>query len=390
MENVKDEFKGYLRESIDSDKFVRLTFGKYRGGDKDFENIYVSRIETKEGEKLSFKFRYKTKDIVKNYDFNAGIRLADEILGKDFFSATIFTTEKDYSVDYSKKRIPQLHIKKPTYKTSLSESHNKVKSRFVKEDSKFLNLLGISTAEGKIKPEWYGKFRQIDKFTEILDSLYRTSKLEEKEEIRITDMGSGKSYLTFAVYDYFRNTLNKNVKVTGIEQKEDLVKLSNRISSQCGFDGLNFISANIESQTNDKPDITTALHACDTATDDAICKALESDSEIIILAPCCQKYVRKKLSIPERLKGIFRYGIQEERLASMLTDGLRALVLEYFGYEVKVFEFISQEHTAKNTMITAVKKHEKNPDKLKEIFEIKKEFGTEDFYLDRKLNLKTE
>lgn len=390
MENVKEEFRNYFRKSLTDNNFVKLTFGKYRGGDKEFEKILVSRIETKEGNKLSFKFRYSTKDIVKNYGFEEGIRLSDEILGKDFLSAVLFTTEKDYSVDYSKKRIPQLHIRKPVFTTAAAEVHNKLKNRFVSEDSVYLKLLGISDAEGKIKSDKYSKFRQVDKFIEILDSLYKASELQKKDEIRITDLGSGKSYLTFAIYDYFKNTADKKVCITGIEKKTELVNLSNEAAVKCGYEGLKFITGDITGYAGTDCDIAVALHACDTATDDAVIKALEANAGIIILAPCCQKYVRKKIVIPDKLAGIFKYGIHEERLASMLTDGLRAMTLEYYGYETKVFEFISTEHTAKNTMITAVKSCDKNPEKLAEINGIKEEFGIEDYYLDRQPGLSTE
>lgn len=387
----KDKFINFLNESLIKKTFVKITFGKYKGGDKEFENVFVSRIETKEGEKLSFKFRYKTKDIVKNYEFDRGVKLADEILGKDFFSATLFTTENDYTLDYSKKRVPILHIRKPNFDNAEITEHNKIKSRHVDADSKYLYHLGISTSDGKVKSDKYDKFKQVDKFIEIMDSLYRASDLEKKDEIRIIDMGSGKSYLTFAMYDYFKNTLHKNVTVTGIEQRKELTDLSNRIAGMCEFEKLNFLTGNIESliDKNEKCDIAVALHACDTATDDAIVKSVNSNANIIVLAPCCQKYVRKKMQIPENLKGIYKHGIMLERLAVSLTDGLRALTLEYYGYDTKVFEFISSEHTAKNTMITAVKKNDKNENKLKEIECVKSEFAIDEFYLDKKMQITT-
>jgi len=384
MGNEKQKFLEHFKNNIDQNTFAKITFGKYRGDDKEFQNIFVTRIETKDGKKLSFKFRYKTKDIVKNYDFDAGLRLVDEILGKDFLSGTLFTTENDFTIDYSKKRIPKLHIKKATLSSSEVSEHNKVKSRFVNADSKYFYLLGITSQEGKVKADKFDKFRQVDKFIEIMDSLYRTSDLKNKKEVFIIDMGSGKSYLTFAMYDYFKNTLGKQIEIKGIELKEDLVKLSNNFAEECGFDKLTFMNGNIENIDFDNADIAVALHACDTATDDAIFNAIKSGAEIIILAPCCHKYVRKKMKSPEALKGIYKHGILFERLAVSVTDALRALTLECFGYESKVFEFISSEHTAKNTMITAVKKKPIDENKLKEIETVKMEFDIGDFYLDKK------
>ncbi|MEO8209677.1 MAG: SAM-dependent methyltransferase [bacterium] len=388
MDNEKQKFIQHLNASIEENSFIKITLGKYRGDDKEFQNIFITRIETKEGEKISFKFRYKTKDIVKNYDLDKGIKLAEEIIGKDFFSATLFTTGKDYTLDYSKKRVPQLHTKKPAHTSAEISQHNRVKSRFVNQDAKYFKLLGITTSEGKVKADMYDKFRQVDKFIEIVDSLYRSSGLNEKSEIKIIDMGSGKSYITFAIYDYFSNQLGKKVIMKGIEQREELVELCNRISRDCDFSGLKFEFGTIESANEEKADIVVALHACDTATDDAIIGGLKSEAAIIVLAPCCQKYLRRKIKSPEIMKGIYKHGIHEERLSVMLTDGLRALMLEYSGYDTKVFEFISSEHTAKNTMITAVKKKSFNKDsidKLNEIKLIKKEFQIEDFYLDKKI-----
>ncbi len=386
MEIEKQKFIEHLKESIKNNSFVKITFGKYRGGDPEFQKVFVTKIEIGEGERLSFKFRYKTKDIVKNYEIENGIRLADEILGKDFLSATLFTANNDYTLDYSKKRIPKLHIKKASLTAPLSTQHNKSKSRFVNQHSKYFKLLGITTIDGKVKADKYDKFRQVDKFIEIVDSLYKSSRLQDKNEIKIVDMGSGKSYMTFALYDYFVNTLKKNVVIKGIEQREELIKLSNLFADECDFTGLKFESGAIKNLPPEKSDIVVALHACDTATDDAIVKSIEMDSEIIVLAPCCQKYVRKKIKSPEFMKGIFKHGIMMERLAVSFTDGLRALTLEYFDYDTKVFEFISPEHTARNTMITAVKKRSPVTDSeemLNEINLIKKEFQIEDFYLDR-------
>lgn len=387
MNNEKDRFIELLRNSIDDNSFVKITFGKYRGDDKEFQNIFVTKIIVKEEERLSFKFRYKTKDIVKNFQTEAGINLAGEVLGKDFLSATLYTTENDFTLDYSRKRIPKLHTKKSTFKNAEPVKHNRTKSRFVDSESAYFHLLGITDKEGKVKADRYDKFRQVDKFIETVDSLYRTSGLKDKEEINITDTGSGKSYMTFAVYDYFTNVLNKKVKIRGVEQKEELVKLSNYIADECGFDGLRFETKSIEHFKEEKSDIVVALHACDTATDDAIVYAVKADAEIIILAPCCQKYLRKKIIFPDLLKEIYRDGILEERFAVTLTDSLRAMMLELSGYDTKIFEFISTEHTARNTMITAVKNRSKNPDgTLEKINQIKKEFGIDDFYLDKRLN----
>ena len=391
MSNEKLQFMEQLKSGIENKTFIRLKFGKYKGGDSDFENIIVTKIATKDGERLSFNFKYKTKDVIKNYEFGKGIKLAEEVLGKDFFSAALFTTERDYAIDYSKKRIPILHVKKPALSTPKTHQHNKEKSRFVNSGSEYLYLLGITSRDGKVKADKFDKFRQVDKFIEILDSLVRSSELINKDKITAADMGSGKSYLTFAMYDYFTGRLKKKAEVTGIEQRNDLVKLSNDVASKSGFKELKFVLGGIDKFKIENTDIAVALHACDTATDDAIKSAVESKAKIIILAPCCQKYLRKQIRIPDELKGVFKHGIHEERLSVMLTDGLRAMMLEICGYDTKVFEFISTEHTSKNTMITGVKNKKDNVKNEKIISDmelLKNKFSLNDFYLDKIMNLK--
>lgn len=388
-----DEKAGLLQHiepSIKDGSFVKMSFGKYRGGDSEFKGLTVNLITTNEGDRLSFRFSYKTKEVVKNYEIDKGAALISEITGKDFLSATLFTTREDYSLDYSKKRIPTLHTRKPAFSTTLPREHNREKHRIVDPASEFFYLLGISSKEGRVHSDKYDKFKQVDKFIEIVDSLVASSELKDKNEISATDLGSGKSYITFALYDYFTNTKGINAKVKGIEQRKELADLSNKTAIQCRFNSLSFMEGKISDGDSDSSDIVTALHACDTATDDAIAFALKNNAGIILLAPCCQKYVRKRMLIPDDLKPVFGHGILEERLAVILTDSLRALVLEYFGYETKVFEFISSEHTSRNTMITGVRPRDTgkiNMKALNEIKMIKEKFGVEDFYLDKILGL---
>ncbi len=385
----KSDFMSEVRASIAERTFIRIKFGKYKGGDPEFENAEAAILKIKNEDKLSFKFRYKTRDEIKNFETAKGIRLIDEITGKDFFSASLFTSEKDLTIDYSKKGKPILHKRKHSGNNYKDTQHNRVKHRYINSYAKYFHLLGVTSKDGKVLTGMYDKFRQVDKFIEIVDSLYRASELRGKDEIRITDMGSGKSYITFALYDYFENTLKKKVFLTGIEQRKELVSQCSKIAEQCGFERLKFESSEIYNAEKRAADITIALHACDTATDDAIVKAIESDSSIIVLAPCCHKYLRKKLKVPGTLRSIFRHGILEDRLAVMLTDGLRALTLESFDYDTKVFEFVSHEHTAKNIMITGVKKAANVTDSnIKNIKDLKSQFGIDDYYLDLKLKTK--
>ena len=169
-------------------------------------------------------------------------------------------------------------------------------------------------------------------------------------------MGSGKGYLTFAVYDYLNRRPGLKARVTGVEARAELVELCNRVAREAGFERLSFQTGFIEEFELPETDILIALHACDTATDDALFKGVAANASVIITAPCCHKEVRPQIQTPEPLRGVLRHGVLLEREAESVTDSLRALLLEHAGYKVKVFEFISTEHTRKNTMIAGVKR----------------------------------
>jgi len=384
--DIKQEFLDKLKESLESKTFVKFTLGKFRGNEDGLENIYIIPVRLKDDVVLSFRYKYKSKDIFKNYDFSEASGIISGEIGKNFLYGGLFTTKNDIIIEYNKKRVPRTYSRKPSFTKVDIKEHNRLKTRFVDSREKYLNLLKITNAKGEIRGEKYDKFRQIDKFIEIVDSLFKDSDLSDNNEITIVDFGSGKSYLTFAMYDYFNNHLDIKTIISGVEQRKELADASNYIAAECKFDKLSFTAGTIDDFSGKPSDIVTALHACDTATDDAIAKALKMNARIIILAPCCQKYIRRQLNIPENINSIFKHGILEEHLSSFVTDGLRALVLESYGYKTKVFEFISSEHTGKNIMITAVKdKYDEEQYLLKiaEIEKLKAQFGLKDFYLDK-------
>lgn len=383
---VKPDFIEVLKKSLEENTFVKFTLGKFRGSEEGLENIYVTPVKIKDEVKLAFRYKYKTRDVYKNYDNNEAVNIIEDEIGKNFLHGGLFTTFNDIVIEYNKRRIPRTFSRKASFTRVDVKEHNRIKTRFIDSKEEYLNLLGITNAKGEVKGDKYDKFRQIDKFVEIVNGLFKESSLNEKDEISMVDFGSGKSYLTFALYDYFNERLGVKTKITGVEQRADLAEISNKVSEECGFKGLKFENNTISAYSGKKTDIVIALHACDTATDDAIAKALKVGAEIIILAPCCQKYVRKQINIPKALESVFKHGILEEHLSSFITDGLRAMVLESYGYNTKVFEFISGDHTSKNIMITAVKSEYSEDNYLKKVVEIEKmksEFGLKDFYLDK-------
>ena len=390
---AKSELLSRAETSLAEGIFVKMTFGKYRGGDDEFKGLTVTLVSLKEGKRLSFRFSYKTKDVVKNYEISEGLEMIRRITGNDFLTANLFTLTKDYSLDHSKKLVPILHERKPSFTESANLKHNREKERYADPQARYFNLLGIASPEGKIHADKYGKFRQVDRFIRTVDSLIGSLPDSESKSITATDLGSGKSYMTFALYDHLTNKRGMKATVTGIEQRKELAELSNSIAGKCGYQGLSFSAGVIPSSGGSDLDIVTALHACDTATDDAIVYALNSNESVIMLAPCCQKYLRHRVKTPDDLKPMLRHPIHEERFSVMLTDSLRALVLGYYGYDTKVFEFVSDEHTSRNTMITGVKKDVTKMvrmQRFEEIISLRDRFGLADFYLDKALGMFSE
>lgn len=264
------------------------------------------------------------------------------------------------------------------------------KKRLIAADGKqWLNDLDITDANGVVYKNAQDKFRQINKYVEILDGLIRNMPAQQEgQRLEIADMGSGKGYLTFALYDHLRHALKRDAAITGVEYRPDLVALCNKIAASSGFETLRFVEGSIARYEAGAIDILIALHACDTATDDAIAKGINAGAGLIVVAPCCHKQIRGEIEAHKKagaLDFLLRHGIFLEREAEMVTDGIRALILEYFGYTTKVFEFIGGEHTAKNVMITATrnpKARRKDPAVLDKIRAAKDFFGIGRHYLE--------
>lgn len=386
----KKQFLKEIKHSIQVDSFVKLTLSQYCGREQNLKKIVVRPLEIKGETKLSFTYQYQTRDIIKNFLPKKGVDIVTKDLGKIFASANLFTTERNLQIQFSKSSPTKLSTSKPTCTTSPSKSHDRKKVRCVEpEGNIYLNKLGITNSSGRILPKQGAKYRQVDKFIEILAGLYHSSNLVGKKSLQVVDMGSGKGLLTFAVYDYLNSIPHVKAHVAGIEVREDLVSFCNNIALQIGFDQLQFKQGSIKDYQADRGDILIALHACDTATDEAIYKGIETNCSIIICAPCCHKQIRKQLVPPPELEAVLEHGILLERQAEMVTDVLRAVYLELHGYETKVFEFISTEHTHKNLMITGVKhKHDKavkRKELLAKIADLKDTFGVHEFELEKLL-----
>lgn len=370
------EFVMLYQQSLEEGRFVKASLGNYKGSEPDLKSILVKKVTIKRADMLSFTHRYKTRDIVKNYETGEGLdRIKDALL--DFHAATLFATDFDMSLE---RRGDRLFLKKlpPSMKAPAGNSHDRVKNRPVDAARNYLQHLKITDANGTVFKNAQDKYKQINKYIEILGPI-----LPVRDNLHIADMGSGKGYLTFALYDYLVSQ-NRKAKVTGVEYRQDMVDLCNGIAAECGFNGLSFVQGTIEDYKADTLDILIALHACDTATDDAIAKGVKAGADLIVVAPCCHKQIRKEMGKPQDLDFLLRFGTFEERQAEMVTDAMRCLLLESEGYATKAFEFISDAHTPKNVMIiaTRAKKSEKA---LKQFTDAKTFFGIGEHYLEKAL-----
>jgi len=385
MDLVINEFLEQFLLSIQKKTFIKLTLGKKRGKTRELKNVYVRIVEIKNKEMLSFNFRYENRDEVKNYAFDEAKPEIEKYLGVELMKAHLFTADADLIFSVNKKGKGHLITAPPTLAPLEDKQHDHQKKRFVEAASSYLHKLGITDEKGIVRPKKTDKFKQINKYIELLNPILNSKTWGEK--LRIVDMGAGKAYLTFALYDFLKREYNFDVEIIGVEQRPELVEFSNQLAKDCGFTGLRFEQGTIDQFQYEKVDVLIALHACDTATDDAIYQGIKADASVIVCAPCCHKQIRNQMHANVEVLPQLKYGIFMERQAEMITDTIRALIMEKAGYESKIFEFISNEHTAKNLMIAGVKTDKEieiEPLQLK-IDGLKKQYGIEYHHLEKLL-----
>lgn len=381
-----------LAKNTAQNTFVKLSMGNYTGEVDALKQVFVKPVEIKRMPKLSFTYRYKTKDIVKNYDVVEGVDLIKAFFNDGFNIATLFTVDDEFILERNKKGIVTLRNKVLALKKEVVNSHNKDKRRLIlAKDNVYLHALGLTDETGVVFKNAQDKYKQINQYIEILSALIK--ELPAGTINKVVDMGSGKGYLTFALYDYLKNYLSE-AEVVGVEFREDMVELCNTIAAKASFAKLKFVEGTIESFDSVGTNLLIALHACDTATDDAIYKGIKANAELIVVAPCCHKQIRREIEkgkAKNDLDFLTKHGIFLERQAEMVTDGLRALILEYFGYKTKVFEFVSGVHTPKNVLVVGVKNKACDDAKKQEILEkiksTKAFFGIGYHHLEKLLNI---
>ncbi|MBQ7372653.1 MAG: methyltransferase [Blautia sp.] len=303
------------------------------------------------------------KVIHKNYQREELIRWLLQSLGTDFSQLQTQGQSCAGSVLVSKKG--KVTIKEKRHAADKKEqprilAHNRVRNYILKEGTPvpFLVDLGVMTKEGKIVASRYDKFRQINRFLEFIEDILPD--LPKDREITVLDFGCGKSYLTFAMYFFLRELRGINARIIGLDLKADVIESCRELAQSYGYDQLQFLRGDIaEYEGVSAVDMVVTLHACDTATDYALAKAVGWGAKVILSVPCCQHELNRQIN-NEMLSPVLKYGILKERMSALLTDGIRAGLLEGRGYDTQLLEFIDMEHTPKNLLIRAVKREEKS------------------------------
>jgi SAM-dependent methyltransferase len=346
----REQFMGMVRDAMRGGALVKLTLGRAASADPTLENVFVRPVALRKGPRFAFVWRHATRDVTKNHEAEEALALLERMIGSEFLDAHLFTTSQSAQLETG-GRDDRLRVRAGAGKPPADPSHDHRKSRPIPLDAPWLRALGVTVELGRPAASMADKLRQIEKFSELLGHLLADAPLPRDGPLRVFDMGCGKAYLTFAVCEL----LGERAQVTGVEARADLVDFCTSTAAALNLDGrLSFRRGTIADTDVGRADVLIALHACDTATDDALAKGIAAGAALLVVAPCCQKELRPQLVAPEVLSGALRHGIFLERQAEFVTDALRARLLEWAGYRTRVMEFISTEHTAKNTMIASV------------------------------------
>lgn len=348
MEELKELFDKYVTEEL-----IQMVLSNPRSP-QAAAKIHVRPVRLREG--IVFQAsEYKEKKVFHhNMGQGEAIRCLMEWM-EQYKQLMITHSLGEAHVLISKKGKVTVKEKAVCCVKQVDLSHNRKKRYILQPNRKvdFLVDLGVQTREGKIINAKYDKFRQINRFLEFIEDIL--PKLPQDRELHILDFGCGKSYLTFAIYYYLRELKGYRVSITGLDLKEDVIARCNQLATKYGYDHLHFYVGDIAGyEGNGQVDMVVTLHACDTATDYALDKAIRWGARVILSVPCCQHEVNGQMK-NELLEPVFQYGLIRERMAALFTDALRAQILESRGYEVQILEFIDMEHTPKNILIRAVK-----------------------------------
>lgn len=342
-----------LSEVLDSGSLIKIIFAGRRRKSQEYRKVVMRPVSIKGEALYQTEYHFDKKVTHSNIPRRDVVGTAMKLIAEDFKQVNILTETGDIQILASKPERPRI-TRSCTSRQAADLSHNK-KKNYIIEDGvpcDFLIKLGVMSPDGRVVKKHYSKFRQINRFLEIADDAF--GYLPDDRTLRVIDFGCGKSYLTFALYYYLKLVKHRNVEITGLDLKRDVIEFCSRTADELGYDGLTFLTGDIADYESDGADMVVTLHACDTATDYALANAVRWKSRVILSVPCCQHELFSQIKSPVD-EPMFKHGIIKDKFTELLTDGLRGLKLEARGYDVSMIEFTSLEHTARNIMIKAVK-----------------------------------
>lgn len=374
-------YQELLKELAIKNEIIEIIVSGKEKNTVDYNKINIKPFLKNNEIFYQFSYVYDKKTIHENLNYTEFLLVIEKDF-ENFKQIVIFSVNNDFQILKNKKGIKI--IKNKASKKSGELLHNRKKNYIIPEDEpcKFLEILGVMNENGKVYKEKFDKFRQINKYLEFIKDL--EPELRKKDSIRIVDFGSGKAYLTFALYYYITEVLGIKAEITGIDLKKDVVEFCQSTAEKLNFENLKFLWGDIKSFTKfEGIDMIVTLHACDIATDMAIAQGIKWKSRIIMVVPCCQHEIFTQIK-NEEMAPLLKHGILKERVSSLVTDAARGVLMEAVGYNVQFVEFIDMEHTPKNIMIRAIYKGEKNQKALKE-YETYKKFWNIDPYLEKSI-----
>ncbi len=367
-----------LNSALSSSTFVRLTLSKSRGRG-DVATQAQLRLVTIRGEPhVSVRLRYPSRDITVNHALKDTVTAVRTLMETAFENANLCTTTGDHELRTNNKHVARFASHKPSFNEVLSQDHDRPK-RYVLDpaDAPYLAALGLTSPEGHIRSDKADKYRQTQNIVKLLDDAIDGLGLAQKTQLRVVDIGCGKAYLTFALHDYFNRHVDVPTEVVGVDRNVALLATCTGIANTLGTTGLEFVASGAEDYDVGTVDVLVALHACDTATDDALYKAVAADASVVMVVPCCQKEIRPQFRAPVDELPMLKHDTFKDRASQMLTDALRGLLMESQGYHTRIIEFISDAHTHRNVMILAVKSANagSQPRRVAEISALKARYG---------------
>ena len=365
-----------------------------RGVQSEFTKVVVQPVEIRRQRAWQFAFHASRKVTHENLETGEAVARVNCLLAETFVQATLYTPAADYAIRSRSDGSLKATAGPPSKKSLPSTSHDREKSYLIPEGAPcpFLIEVGVMAADGTVRRSMYHKFRQINRFLELVDDVIPS--LPAEGILRIVDFGCGKSYLTFAVHHLLTEIRQRDVQIVGLDRQPDVIKTCSDLARRLGCSGLSFEVGDIGSYLPSAAiDLVVSLHACDTATDLALVQGIRWGCSAILAVPCCQHELAPQVG-NENLTPLLRHGILRERFAAMITDALRASLLEVQGYATQIVEFIDMEHTPKNLLIRAVKRRQDDPAKRAESWkqyqQLKDSLGIESFTLERSLMIDRE